>query len=154
MGVTLVNDHPRSWALLLCSLLGGVSPLVGIEAGAGRLALRRQAAFPSTLRHRLPTARTVSRAEAHLVEQMGQGTTCGSVCFLPSALVMDEYAIFRVRFAFQLNLTTVVWTGKGRKKARDSTRKRWFHHPVYDDLLRDDSFPVHKFSPGDAVVRH
>ncbi len=39
----------------------------------------------------------VSRAEALLVEQMGQGTTCGSVCCLPSALVMHDNA--KVGFA-------------------------------------------------------
>ena len=30
------------------------------------------------------------KAEALLVEQMGQGTACGSVCFLPLALVMHR----------------------------------------------------------------
>ncbi len=39
-----------------------------------------------------PTTRTVSWAEALLVKRMGRGTTCGSVCFLPLALVMHDNA--------------------------------------------------------------
>ena len=75
-------------------MVGGV---LEQDALAGH-ALRRQPAFPSTLGHRLPTTWTVSRAEAVFVEQMGQGTTCGSVCFFPLALVMHDHASLRVRF--------------------------------------------------------
>ena len=124
-----------------CWLLGGVSPLVGIEAGAGRLPLRREATFPSTLRHRLPTARTVSRAEARFVEQMSQGTTCGSVCFLPLALVMHDYANLREIFQWPLRILLGFSDGGSGKKARAGSERDVFHHPLYHYSHRGHSAP-------------
>ncbi len=59
-------------------MVGGV---LEQDALAGH-ALRRQPAFPSTLGHRLPTTRTVSWAEALLVEQMGHHMRFSPLFFL------------------------------------------------------------------------